>query len=145
MQINIEKIAQLVLDADKIFMKPEAEENLVQLLEIQTQVEAAIVEVKAKLEATALQIDPNFRSIQSDLIKVHYRSFGQRYYVDELQKNLAPKELYTEETKVVYKVDAKAVEKWIKENNGMPAGISEVERQKKLTISLKSEATNDDQ
>lgn len=139
-QIDIELLTQLTADADKIFMTPEGENELVKLLEIQAQVEDAIDLAKAKLEAAGLKVNPNFNSIQGDKVKVYYRAFGAKYYVNEEQINLAPKELYTVESKVTYKVDADAVDKWVDEHKGMPTGINEVERTKKLSISLKKGA-----
>ena len=44
MTIDIEKLDKLLVDADKIFLTPEGEKVLVQLLELQDQVEAAIKE-----------------------------------------------------------------------------------------------------
>jgi hypothetical protein len=68
---------------------------------------------------------------------VYYRAYGQKYYIDETQLDLAPKELYSIETKTNYVIDAKAVDKWVKEHKGMPAGITEVERKKSLTFMRK--------
>ena len=138
MQIHIEDLEHIKLDADKIFLEAEGEKVLLKLLDIQQQVEDAIAAAKAKLEETALKLDPNFTSIQADKIKVYYRAFGSKYYIDEAHIELAPKELYEVETKVNYKIDSKAVDKWVDEHKGMPTGITEVERKKTLTISLKN-------
>lgn len=137
MQINIEELDSLVKKADEIFLTPEGEKVLVKLLSLQEQIEQAIDEAKFRLADAALKVNPNFKSIQSDKIKVAYRSFGQKYYVDETQLDLAPKELYEAVTKVSYVVDAKKVDEWVDKNKGMPAGIKEVEREKKITFSLK--------
>lgn len=132
--IDLEKLNQLVADSDKIFLSPVAEQTLLQLLEIQKQVEMAIDEAKKRIEETALKIDPNFKSIQSDKVKISYRYFGTRFYVDQQSLEYTPKELYTAEVKTTYKVDAKAVEKWIDEKGKLPAGIVEADRTKTLTI-----------
>lgn len=139
MQINIEDIDQLVKDADKIFLSPEGEKELVKLLNIRKQVDEAIELAEKKLEEAALKINPNFSSIQSDKVKVYYRAYGAQYYLDETQINLTPKELYTTESKVVYKIDSKLVEKWVDQHKGMPAGIKEVERIKQLKFKLKDD------
>lgn len=137
-QINIEKLAKITAKADEIFLSPEGEQVLVDLLEIQAQVETAIDEAKKKLEAAALKANPNFSSIQANKVKVYYRAYGAKYYIDEAQINLAPKELYQIESKVTYKIDTKGVEKWVDQNGHMPAGIKEVERNKSITFSLKN-------
>lgn len=130
-------------EAGKIYIGPEGEDTLVKLLELQEQVERAIQTVKDVLVVEGAAVNPNFTSIQGDRVKIYYRSYGQRYYIDDLNKNLAPKELYTEEMKVTYKIDSTAVEKWVNEHNGMPAGIIEVDRPKTLSISLKKNATTE--
>ena len=136
--INIEQLGKLTAKADEIFLSPEGEQVLVDLLEIQTQVEMAVDEAKKKLEATALKTNPNFSSIQGNRVKVYYRAYGAKFYIDEAQINLAPKELYQIESKVTYKIDTKGVEKWVDAHAGMPAGIKEVERNKSITFSLKN-------
>lgn len=140
--IDIEKLDKLTAEADKIFITPEGEEVLIQLLEIQDQVNAAIEEAKAKLEATALKVNPDFSSIQADKIKVFYREYGSKYYLDESQIELVPEGLVTEKTS--YAIDSKAVEKWADEHDGMPTGIKEVERKKSLSFSLKNNGKTND-
>ena len=136
-QIDIEKVQELTAKADEIFISPAGEQVLVDLLTIQGQVEAAIDEAKAKLEAAALKVNPNFSSIQADKIKVYYRAFGAKYYVYEARINDAPKEFYTVESKVTYKIDTKALEKHIDATGQMPAGIIEVDRKKSISFTLK--------
>ncbi len=136
-QIDIEKVQELTAKADEIFISPAGEQVLVDLLTIQGQVEAAIDEAKAKLEAAALKVNPNFSSIQADKIKVYYRAFGSKYYIDENNINQAPKEFYTVESKVTYKIDTKALEKSIDATGKMPAGILEVDRKKSISFTLK--------
>ena len=138
MQIDIEKIAELVTKSDDIFMSAGGEQVLVDLLTIQEQVENAIATAKEKLEAAALKANPNFSSIQGDKVKVYYRAYGAKYYVDESNINLAPKEFYTVESKVSYKIDTKALEKSIDQTGKVPAGIVEVDRKKTLSFSLKA-------
>lgn len=143
MEIHIEKLANLVSKADEIFLTPEGETVLVDLLSIQAQVEAAIDEAKARLEAAALKVNPNFSSIQADKIKVYYRAYGAKYYVDETNIQNAPKEFYTAESKVVYKVDTKSLEKHIEATGKMPDGFIEVERKKTISISLKDKKNDE--
>lgn len=140
--IDTTKLARLVKKSDEIFITPQAEENIVKLLEARDQIEALIEEAQNKVAETALKLNPHFSSIQSDKIKAYYRAYGPKYYLDEAQIGLAPKELYSVESKVVYKIDSKAVEKWADEHKGMPTGIVEVaedKRPKTLKFSLKKE------
>ncbi len=141
MQINIESLDKLATDADKIFLTPDGEAVLIQLLDIQKQVEDAIDAAKKKLEETALKINPNFSSIQSDKIKVYYRSYGSRYRIDESFLDQIPTELY--EVKTSYSPKAKEIEEWTKTHQGMPIGIAEPDRPKSLTFSLKDKGKAD--
>lgn len=134
--IEIENLSKLVADSGKIFLTSDAEDSLVQLLEIQKQVEDAIDEAKATLEKAALATDPNFSSIQSDKVKVFYRQYGARYKIDESLIEEMPAEFY--QTKTNYSPNVEAIETWIEEHKGMPYGIIEVDRPKSLSFSLKN-------
>src|SRR3990167_3856095 len=140
MKIDIEKLDSLKKTADKIFLEPEGEEVLLSLLEIQKQVEDAIDAAKAKLEETALKLDPNFSSIQADKIKVYYRQYGARFKIDESKVAQIPKELYSE--KVTYSPIVAEIEKKVEELGGLPDGVIEPERPKQLTFSLKDKNGN---
>lgn len=135
MNIDIEFLDKIKLEADRIFLEPEGEETLVKLLEIQTQVEQAIDAAKVKLADAALKLNPNFSSIQGDKVKVYYRAYGSRYKIDESLIDQIPIELYTK--KLVYTPVAEAIEEWTKQHEGMPIGIIEPERSKSLSFSLK--------
>ncbi|MFA5768333.1 MAG: hypothetical protein WC871_02195 [Bacteroidales bacterium] len=138
MKIDIEKLADLVAKSDEIFLTPAGEKHLLKLLEIKNQVDMAIDAAKLVLEQAAQKLDPNFSSIQGDKIKVSYRHFGAKYYLDEPSIDQIDPELY----KVIkrYSVNAKAVEDWAETHKGMPAGIKEVERKKQITFQLKKGA-----
>lgn len=140
-QIDIEKLKELTTDAGRIFITPSGEEVLVQLLEIQAQVEAAIDAAEETLEKAALELDPNFTSIQADKIKVFYRAYGTKYAIDESMVAEVPKELYT--TKTSYLPDSKAIEKYADEHKGLPVGILEKERTKSLKFTLKKNGTTE--
>ena len=141
MNIEIEKLSKLVADADKIFIEPEGEEVLIQLLEIQKQVEDAIDQAKEILKETALKTNPNFRSIRADRVKVYFRQFGPKYRIDESHVQDLPKELYEIETKV--KAKPKAIESWVEEHKGLPLGIIEPEREKKISFSMKGDSSDE--
>ena len=66
MEINLDNLKHLVAQSTKIFIEPEGEKVLLDLLDLQKQIEDAIDEAKKKLEEEALKINPNFQSIKSD-------------------------------------------------------------------------------
>jgi hypothetical protein len=137
MTIDIENLTQLVAKADEIVFSPEGEETLLKLLELQEQIEAAIDEAKKKIEETALKANPNFSSVQGSKVKAYYRSFGTKYHADENTIDEAPKELYTVETKVTFKIDSAAVDAWIEKNGSTPKGIIPANRTKVISIQKK--------
>ena len=132
MKIDIEKIPDLVANADAIFLSADGERHLLALLDMRDQVEAAIDAAKAMLETKAGEINPDFNSIQGDAIKVSYRYFGAKYYLDDSLVDQVDRELYKVSKR--YNVDSKAVENWIETHKGLPVGINEVERKKQITF-----------
>ena len=134
-QVDTDNIKLNAENADKIFLSAQGEEELVQLLTLQAEIEEALKEARRILEVTALKINKDFSFIQSDRIKVLYRAYGAKYYVAEGE--IPSGDIVTSETKIVNKIDTKAVEKFVKEHGGLPTGITEVERVKSLGFSLK--------
>lgn len=137
MNIQIEKLDKLVKESDSIFLGSEGEEVLVQLLELRDKIEEAIDEAELRLEQTALKLDPNFKSIQADKIKVYYRTYGHKYSIDDTRVNELPKNLY--KTTIKYAPESKEIDKYIEENKKIPLGIIENDRKKTLTFKLKNE------
>lgn len=132
---TLRKLEKLSENAGQIFLTPDGEQVLVEILEVENQINEIKERAKEKLAEAASQVNPNFTSIQADNVKVYYREYGAKYYLDESQADLVPAGLV--EAKTTYSVDSKAVENWVKEHNAMPTGIKEVERSKTLSFSLK--------
>jgi hypothetical protein len=138
MTIDLEELDKLITEADKIFLTPEGENVLLKLLEIKQQVEEAIDAAGKKLEEAGLKANPNFTSIQADKVKVYYRAWGTKYFIDETMAEQVPVELYQKEIKTIYKVDSDKVDDWTQQHGGLPVGIKEGQRDKKITFSLKA-------
>lgn len=137
MIIEIEKIKTLVDDAGKIFISPDGENILVELLHIQQQVEDAIAMAKLELEKKALALDPNFTSIQGDRVKVYYRAYGSKYSLDESRIAELPETLY--KSTVKYTAEADAIDKLLEETGKLPLGIIKNNRPRQLTFTKKNE------
>lgn len=134
--IDIEKIDGLVAEGDKIFLTPEGETVLEDFLKIKNQVEEAEILIKERLKTKALEVAPDFKSIQSDKIKVFYRAYGSKYFVEgDFGPQLEGQELAT--TKLTYSLDTKAVEKFASETGGLPQGVGVNDREKQISFSLK--------
>ena len=142
MTIDIEQVEQLVLAADQILMTPEAEKVLLTLLGLKVQIDNAIDEAEKRIEAKALALNPAFKSVTSDNLKIGYRYFGTKYKIDPANLGQLPDGLY--KTKVTYLPEIKAIEAWTKDHNGLPVGIVVPERKKQITISLKDKAYDTD-
>ena len=137
MQITIDtdKIKQLASDAKDIFLKAEAEEHLVKLLDIESKVKEAIALAKQEIAEEGQKINPNFSSIKSDRVKISYRSYGQQFYIDQSNLEKLPDDYYSKKTKVEYKPFPAAIKDHLKKNGSLPLGVKENDRKK--TISLK--------
>lgn len=132
----LDELEKLAVEGDKIFLTPDGEDVLVEILTAEIRLQEIKEAVKIKLAQAALKIDPNFSSIQADKVKVYYREYGAKYYVDESQLDLLPNGLAIPRT--TYQVDSKAVDKWIADNDAMPTGIRESGRSKTLSFTLKN-------
>jgi len=100
--IDIDKIKKLAQDSKDIFLTPEAENTILELLKAQEEVDQAIDYAKQVLEKEALKLNPNFSAIKSDKVKVFYRTFGSVFSIDESKLDTVPKEMY----EVVKKISA---------------------------------------
>jgi len=134
--IDTDKLPELIAKGDDIFLSPEGEEVLMSALALKEQIQQTIDDIKIKLEAKALAVNPNFKSIQSDKIKVFYRCFGSKYYIDQSYENQVPEEVV--EKKIKLSLKTKELEQWIQSHGGLPLGVIENDRNKKITFSLKN-------
>lgn len=140
MKVNIDtdNIKILVDGANKIFLSPDGEQNLVQLYELQDIIEKAIAEAKLRIEAEAVKLDPQFSSIKGDDVKITYRYYGSRYKIDDTNVDQLPKELYNVKTTLTPNIDA--IDEYIEKNDGkIPFGILESDRQKQVSITIKKD------
>jgi hypothetical protein len=135
--IDLDKLELISKNADKILFSKEGEEEIVKIIEAQEKLEEILKKAKETIEQKALQINPNFKSVEGDKIKVSYRYFGQKYYLEEDKLNEIPAEFYTKEIITKFKVNSDAVENFVEKNGGLPYGVIAPERKKTLTISYK--------
>lgn len=133
--VDTDQVAGLKKEGDKILISQDGESVILKLFELQDLIEGAIKDVKSQIEKSALELDPNFVSIQGDEIKVAYRSFGVRYKIDPQYVSQLPKELY--ETRVSYGANVKAIDAYVDEKGALPLGIETPERPKKISITTK--------
>jgi len=132
--IDTSNVQALVKRGKDIFLEPQAEDALLQLLELQDSIDEAIKTAKEELIEAGLKRNPNFSSIRSDRLKIMYRAYGQQYFVDESNLDKLPADFYTKKKKIWYTVNTKAINQQLKETGKLPLGIVEVERTKQISL-----------
>jgi hypothetical protein len=134
-EVDIDKISQLVKKSTDIFLSPEGENELVELYKLQEMIEKAIHDAKANLAKKALKLDPDFRSIQGDKVKVAYRAYGSRYRIDLSLLQQLPGNFY--KSKTTYSPIPSEVDQFVNEHGTPPMGIIENTREKQLQVTIK--------
>ncbi len=130
--VDLDDVGKLAYDGEKIVMEQEAEQALVELLELQERIIGAIATAKRNIETSALAYNPNFKSVQGNRVKIGYQFFGGRYAVDETRLSSLPKDLY--KTTTNYNADSKAIDAFAKSHGKLPLGIIERDRTKTIVI-----------
>lgn len=135
-QINPADIVRLQEDASSLIFNPDAEQALLQLLELQGVIGQAIEAVKLAIIQQGLQYNPNFTSVSGDRIKANYSAAGAKYKINASEvKRFRPPYFVP---KTTYAIDSKLVEKYEMKHRGrLPKGIVKVERNKNLSLKVK--------
>lgn len=119
--------------------KKSAEASLVRLLELKELVDNAIDRAKDQIVEAALELNPDFRSLEGERIKLNFRSYGEKYEYDwKLKEALEP----FLNRKEYFKVDSKKVDEYLEKVGELPEGIKEKDRKK--TPSIKFIGDKDD-
>lgn len=136
--IDLDDLVKLKEEGSKIILDPEAEQSILKLLKAQAKIEKALDELKEKIAEEGLKHDKNFKSVESDNVRIWYRYYGGKYTVDKNRINEIPKDLYKEKTR--YYPNTKAIEEYTAQGDkDLPLGIIERDRSKKLSIKPKVE------
>lgn len=135
--VDLDEIKLLAGKADKLLLDPSIEVDLVKLLDLQAQIEEVIDEAQKKIEVTALALNPNFKSVEGDMVKASYRAYGQKYYLEEDKIDQVPEVMFTKEVITKYRPNSETIDVWIEKNGGLPIGIVAPTRVKSLKIALK--------
>lgn len=134
--IDVNEVAALADKSGELIFTPEAEDALVKLLQMQEMVNAAIEFAKEKIAETGEEMMPGFSGVASDKVKVSYRQYGGKYGFEQSLKDEIPEEFIKTTTTTRNSVVSKEVEKFVKEKGGLPNGIYERPRAKKMSIEL---------
>jgi hypothetical protein len=135
--VDLEEIKLIAGKADKLLLEKDTEVELAKLLDLQVKIEEAITNAQKLIEEKALLINPNFKSVEGDLVKASYRAYGQKYYLEEDKIDQLPVEMYVKEVTTKYKPNSEIIDIWSEKNGGLPYGVVAPVRTKSLKISLK--------
>ena len=135
--VDLDEIKLIAGKADKLLLEKDTENEIAKLLDLQVKIEEAIDEAEKKIETEGLKLNPNFKSVEGDIVKASYRAYGQKYYLEEDKIDKVPTEMYIKEVVTKYKPNSEVIDKWAENNKGLPFGIAAPERTKSLKISLK--------
>jgi hypothetical protein len=136
--IDLDSLVKLTKDGSKIVLEPSAEESIIKLLKLQHKVETAIEKLKEEIASEGLKHDPNFKSVESDKLRIWYKFYGSRFEIDPNRIDEIPESLYREQKR--YYPITKAIDEWTAQGEkDLPMGIVERERAKKLSIQSKVE------
>jgi len=134
--INPKDIGILQNEGGQLLFKKKAEDSLIKLLMIKEMIDSAIDNAKLQIAEAGMALDPGFKGIEGEKIRVGYRRFGEKYEYDWKKKDELGAFLTKKE---YYKVNSDKVDEYLTEVGEMPDGITEKDREKVLTIKLMEE------
>jgi hypothetical protein len=140
--VDLEEVKLIAGKADKLLLEKGTEDELAKLLDLRDKIEEAINNAQKLIEQKGLSLNPNFKSVEGDIVKASYRAYGQKYYLEEDKIDQIPEVMFTKEVITKYKPDSEMIDIWIEKNGGLPYGIVAPVRPKSLKIALKKK--NDD-
>lgn len=142
--IDTEKIGELVQNGKDILFTPGAEKALIELMELEATVAAALDDARHQIEEKGLAINQNFTGVVGDNVKVGYRYFGSKYRITPgYEQELLEHYPNMVERTVKVSLIGKAVEAFQKESGSIPMGIDSIDRKKQITIKRTTEADDE--
>lgn len=136
--IDLNKVTELAREGGKFVFKKDAEEAILQLLELRDLVEERIAEVARSIEDAGLGVDASFSGVVGTRLTAQYRSFGEKYSFDAEMREALLSAGFVKENKT-YKVVSEDVDSFFKKNKDLPPGIRPKERQPKISFSKRKD------
>lgn len=129
-QFDFSEIKALVKEGEKIAFTREAEAPLVKFLEFCEQIDNLKKALKDRIYESANSVLPNNTGIGGERVdfKVTNKAYGAKY---DFTPNASAEYIIVKKT-----VDSKLVDKYLKDNEELPEGITENQREKQLSLSL---------
>lgn len=121
-------------EGEDFALNPDAEPYLERLEEYKQAIEDIEDYLKEKIFEVGFAINPNFKGVQGDKVRIMARKYGAKYkFVLNKREKLEP--FLTK--KEWYNVDSDKVDQYLEEVGELPDGIYEADREPKVSISLK--------
>ena len=134
LELDSDKVAEMCKTAEGVALTPDAEQALLQLLDVQERINNFVEIVKAKIVENAMQFGDDFVALKTDNLKLEYRAFGSEF---ELEDHATVDTTFVTLTERMT-VNVKAVKDFMAEHEGqLPTGIVRRERTKTLVIKRK--------
>lgn len=131
--IDTDKIKVAVNEAGEFYFKPGAEKHLALLMQYQAEVEQAVKQAQANIQAVIDENNPTVTSIVGSKVKVTRRLTGSLYAAADIEK-VAPEFVKAAVRKYV---DSKAIETYQEQHDGkLPTGVAVADRKYSMTIKV---------
>lgn len=134
--IDIDVAKMIVKEGENFVLTPSGEEAIIQWESLKGIIEQLDEVLKDSIAKKLSEIGPNSKGIIGNRVKMIYRAFGGKYKYDWLQKSKLGAFLKYKE---VFSVNSEAVDDYYREHGELPEGITEAEREKKISITVKDE------
>lgn len=131
--IDTDKVKVAVNEAGEFYYKPGAEKHLALLLQYQAEINEAVAQAQANLQAVIDKENPAVTSIVGDKIKVTRSLTGSIYGALDIEK--VPAEFVKQAVRKF--VDGKAIEKYMDEHDGkLPTGVAVNNRKYRMAFKV---------
>ena len=135
--LDTDRISQLFAKSTNAGIDPEAEQALLEVLDLKEKLDTFLGTLEKEIEKTALEVEGEYWSgSKGDKIKIEYRAYGAIYSpaetIDEVGDEFKIAKFIPEHTD--YSLNTKAIEEYILKNKGLPMGIKENYRKKRVSI-----------
>ena len=135
--LDTDRISQLFAQSTKAGIDAEAEQSLLEVLELKEKLDTFLSTLEKEIEKTALEVEGEYWSgSKGDKIKIEYRAYGAIYSpaetIDKVGDEFKVAKFVPERTD--YSLNTKAIEEYVLKHKDLPIGVKENDRKKRVSI-----------
>lgn len=135
--LDTDRISQLFAKSTNAGIDPEAEQALLEVLDLKEKLDAFLGTLEKEIEKKALEAEGEYWSgSKGDKIKIEYRAYGAIYSpaetIDKVGDDFKTAKFVPEHTD--YSLNTKAIEEYVLKHKDLPNGIKENDRKKRVSI-----------